>query len=166
MSVVNFNTASVYAKALMMLNLPKQSLSRLVSEVITIADYDIKKIGTNVFNNTSLLKETKNFLNVLKNQNKLHLLKTISELLKKEFLLKNNIINVCVSSSKPLSNEEEEELKTKLQDHFKKEILLDKSIDPSLLEGFTLSFDSYFIDFSNKAKISKIKSCILRHKEI
>lgn len=161
MSVVNFYTASVYAKAILMLENSQDEIKQSVSEIKTIASYDISKLTFSVFKKLPLSKITINFLQVLFSQNKQHLIKMVSEILQQKFLSQNNVNLVKISSAEPLSKETEEEIKNILQNCFKQEIILEQIINPKLIGGFTLLVNGYVADFSKLNQIVKIKSCIL-----
>jgi ATP synthase F1 delta subunit len=160
MNIANFQTASVYAKALITLNLPNEALERVISEILTIANYN--NVNLKIIEGIPLSIETKNFLKVVINQKKTKLLASIAHLLKIKFLEKNNITLVKVVSAKELSHQEEGDLTQQLKAQFKSEIMLEKEVDKTLISGFKLHFGAYLIDFSKKAKISKIKTCILK----
>jgi F0F1-type ATP synthase delta subunit len=161
MSAANFYTASVYAKAILMLDAPEKEIKNTVSEVIEIANHDISKLEFNFIANLPISKLTKNFLQVLFTQNKQSLIQIIGKVLKQKFLLQQNINLVKVCSFKSLTQNEQEEIKTILQNHFKQDVILEQEIDTKLIGGFTLLINDYLIDFSTLSKIVKIKSCIL-----
>jgi ATP synthase F1 delta subunit len=160
MSVANFQVASIYAKALMMLDLPKEVLERVVSEILTIAGYE--GVNHKILETMPLRTETKNFIKVLSEQKKMKLLPSIVTLLKMKFLEKNTIKLIKICTAKELTSQEEESLMQELKSQFKSEIMLEKEVDATLISGFKLFFDAYLLDFSKKAKISKIKACILK----
>ena len=162
MSSQDFYSASVYAKAILSLKLELEDMKKVISEIITIAEYDISSLNYKVFDQMPLSQITKNFIKVLFEQNKVTLLPQIAKFAKKSFLQNNKVTLVNVSSAKALSLNIENQIQSELQNYFKTDVILQKSIDKNLIDGFTLFFDSYFIDFSKKAKIQKIKSCILQ----
>jgi F0F1-type ATP synthase delta subunit len=162
MSVANFNTALAYAKALLMLKTSFDEGSQLVYELSSLSKHKISNLKLEVLTALPLLDVTKKFLKVLFSQNKVLLLPKISEILKNEFFKKHNIKIVQIVNAKELLIEEQNAITHELKNHFKTEVKLEYSLDVNLIDGFTISYDNYFIDFSTKAKIFKIKSCILK----
>jgi F0F1-type ATP synthase delta subunit len=162
MQVYNFQSVSAFVKAVMALNLPKEKLERMASEVLTISSFEHKKLKFEIIKNLPLLEETKKFMQIIFEQKKAKLLKGIAHFLKLHFLEKNNTKLVKITTAEALNSQEEEMMAKELKNQFNSEILIEKEVDKTLISGFKLNFGAYLLDFSKKAKISKIKTCILK----
>ena len=162
MSGSYFAVASIYANAVMKLGLSKEKLERVVFEMLEIAKHDVSVLKFESFVSMPLSEETKNILKIVFSQKKAKSLPFIALLLKMAFAESMGVVFVSVKSAKTVAESEKNEIKKELETFLKKEIVLETSIDESLIEGFSLSFGSYLLDFSKKAKISKIKACILK----
>jgi F-type H+-transporting ATPase subunit delta len=68
-----------------------------------------------------------------------------------------NILNVDVISSQPLVESETKELSDTLEDVLHKKIILNSSIDESLLAGYVLKFENKTIDASLKQRLEFLK---------
>lgn len=157
-----FQIACIYAKAIKKLGFELPIFERIKNEISLVSSHDIGKLELPDIQKLPLSKESLQILSLLFKQKKLFILKALSEQLTKEFLRLSNAISFKITSVSKISEQEITELKQNLKTFFKKEIFLEEALEPDLIGGFTLSFDSFLFDFSKKSKISKIKACILK----
>jgi F-type H+-transporting ATPase subunit delta len=157
-----FQIACIYAKAIQKLGFELPIFERIKNEISLVSSHDIEKLELPDIQKLPLSKESLQILSLLFKQKKLFILKALSEQLTKEFLRISNAISFKITSVSKISEQEITELKQNLKTFFKKEIFLEEALEPDLIGGFTLSFDSFLFDFSKKSKISKIKACILK----
>lgn len=163
MSAVSFQLASIYAQAVVKLELEEDAFTRLASEIHTISEFDISRLKPEIFQNMPLLLETQRIIAILHANKKLFILKDLVSFLEKELLKRRNSMFFTVKTFAKFASEEAEMLKQTLAKHFKKSIVINEVLNPSLVGGFSLHFESYQLDFSKKAKLSKIKACFLKH---
>lgn len=71
-------------------------------------------------------------------------------------------IEVLVTSAFPLTEEEKETIRGKLETKWKKKVHLIEALDPSLLGGFTLLVYNDLLDLSIKEKITKLKKQLFK----
>lgn len=154
--------AKIYAKAIAKVGLDKDKFLRLLSEIYTLKSFDVSKIDVGVIKSLPLLQETQTLLQILIKNKKLYIIKDLFLAIKKEFLQSNKITLVEIKSSKSLNMNEAESIKIHLETKLKKNVVVEQTVDESLIGGFTLLFDSLYLDFSKKAKILKIRTCFLR----
>ncbi len=79
---------------------------------------------------------------------------------KKLYYKKNNILEVSVVTASPLSERLERKLKDKLSATLGKKIIMQKSVDKSLIGGIIVRYDNSEIDSSVSGRLEKLKEQI------
>ena len=69
---------------------------------------------------------------------------------------KHNILSTQVTTATELSEESYEKIKAFIKETFGAEAEMDAKIDPNLIGGFILEYDTYRMDASVKAKLNSI----------
>jgi F-type H+-transporting ATPase subunit delta len=106
-------------------------------------------------------EKTLHFLETMAEENRLILLAPVVSLLQDLWLEKNGIEKVKVFSVVPLGRELEKKLTQKLEESLGKKIILEQSIDESLIAGIKIQRGSIFYDFSLQGNLKKLKAAIL-----
>ena len=158
----SFQIASVYTKAVLLLNLEESIFKTVVEEITTCSQFKMESLSLSQIQAIGFQKETKNVLRILFEQKKLFILPELARQLKIECIKISNSMVFRLSSATKIEENEIANLKKTLQEAFKKDIILEEKQEISLIGGFTLSFGSFLLDFSKKSQISKIKACILK----
>ena len=98
-----------------------------------------------------------NTLKLMAQDGKLNIL----ELILKQFILlyqeKHDIAEIEVTTVMPLSDEQEDLLKTKLANIFHKQIVLRYVINPQIIGGLMIKYGTNFIDNSVKHKLNALE---------
>ena len=71
---------------------------------------------------------------------------------------KHNIAEVDVESVLPLSSAQDAALKTNLKNFLKKDILINYHINPDIMGGLVVSYNSEMIDDSLKGKLNRLET--------
>jgi len=101
---------------------------------------------------------TNNFLNIILEKDREMLIEDISKHFIDLYNVHHGNINVSVSSAFKLDKNQINALTKKLEEISGKNILLDTTIDKSLLGGLTVRIDDTVIDGSVKYKLSQLKN--------
>lgn len=101
-----------------------------------------------------------NFLMVLVDKNRISLIDKISEVFSDIYNDTNGILEVIVTTSKPLNSTLREKLINKLEAISSKKIILNEKIDTSILGGIVLSYKNTQIDASVKSRIDNMRAQI------
>lgn len=167
-----------YSEALFQLAVEENCLNETYKELITISDIfkdnpDFLKVlsvpTVNVqdkFNLLSKVLESKisvlvyNFLMVLIDKNRISLIHKISDEFIDMYNDKNGILEVSVTTIKPMNATIKEKLIQKLESISSKKITLVEKIDSSILGGIVLSYKNTQIDASVKSKLDSMRAQI------
>lgn len=106
-------------------------------------------------------EKTIHFLETMAEENRLGLLDQVVSLLQDLWFEKNGIETVKVFSVVALGEELEKKLVQKLETALGKKIILEQSIDESLIAGIKIQRGSIFYDFSLQGNLKKLKAAIL-----
>ncbi len=79
---------------------------------------------------------------------------------KKIYYAKNNILEVKVTTSQPLSERLEEKLVAKLENILGKKIELKKEVDPSIIGGIIVKYDNTELDSSVRGRLDRLRGQI------
>ena len=162
MTANSFQIASIYAKAIIKLNLDASTFKQLCDEIDAVSKTQIFLLKEREIEKLPLSFYAKNLFIILTKSKKIFILKDLAKILNEHLLEIENAIEFEVATATAISLEEIESLKQSLFKKFNKKIIIKTTQDKSLLGGFTLKFSSFFADFSKKSKISQIKTCILK----
>jgi len=105
--------------------------------------------------------KTYRFLLTIIDENRLLYLDSILESLEELWFEKNGIEKLKVFSVIPLSETLEQELIQNLEKAFKKRIIIEKEIDPSLIAGIKIQKGLVYYDFSIEGNLKKLKQALL-----
>ncbi len=113
----------------------------------------IKSINTKI----SFSRKTHNFLNSLIDQNRLSFLKIILEFMEDLWMEHKGVEKLKVFSVIKLNKELEKKLKHCLKKCFKRDIILQKEIDRSLIGGIKIQRGYIYYDFSIQGNLKRLK---------
>jgi len=105
--------------------------------------------------------KTYKFLLTILEENRLNYLDLMIQLLEDLWFEKNNIEKMKVYSAVALSAALEKKLIKKLEQAFKKTIVLEKEIDKTLIAGIKIQRGLVFYDFSIEGNLRKLKEALL-----
>ncbi len=100
------------------------------------------------------------FFGVITEKGRAHYISAICDEYKKLYYKKNNILDVKVVTTEPLSDRLRDKLLKKLEDTFKKQIIMQESVDKSIIGGIIVKFDNSEIDSSIRGRLDKLRSSI------
>lgn len=123
-----------------------------------------KEILETIFKKAKLHSKTYNFLSTTIEENRLGHLEEIIDLLEELWLEENNTQNLKVYSAVALSKELEKKLIRKLEQSFGKKVVLEQTIDKSLIAGLKIQQGSVFYDFSIAGNLRKLKEALVEEK--
>lgn len=106
-------------------------------------------------------KEVKDFLKLLVTKDRISsLLKMIRDFEELYYEYKN-IVLVKVTSAEALIEEEKEKLLTHLKELFRKEVIIEEMVDPSILGGLLIEAQDKVIDATVKGSLEKVRHSLL-----
>ncbi len=106
-------------------------------------------------------EKTVNFLLSLVDANRVIVLDDIIYLLEELWFEANGIEKLKVFTAVALTTKLEKKLIESLETSFKKKIIIDTEIDPSLIAGLKVQRGSVFYDFSVNGNLKKLKDALL-----
>lgn len=101
-----------------------------------------------------LNQEERNFLNILKEQNRLMVLPEISDLYEQFLLNQSKKCLVSIESAQELKSNELEALQATLSKKIGRDVLLKTSVNPELIAGVRIEYDGQVIDQTMKGRIA------------
>jgi len=105
-------------------------------------------------------EQTLNFLNILLDEGRFNIFKTIYELFKIEVDSIKNKQRVYVTSAIELDENQKENLRNKLAQKMQKDILLNYEENKDILGGLLIKFEDKIIDLSLKTKFDNLRKNI------
>ena len=120
-----------------------------------------KEILDTLHQKVKLNQKTYRFLWTILEQNRLMVLDSIIMMLEDLWFEKNKIEKLKVYSAVHLGPEQEKKLIKKLETAFKKRIVIEKEVDPSLLAGIKVQRGHVFYDFSIEGNLEKLKETLV-----
>lgn len=179
----NFELVSKrWAKALMELaqensNISKEDILDDLREISSTIDSSEEL--SNVINNPSVSVEEKqivlcklfqnnimpivyNFLFVLNLRKRVNIISEIADEFQKELEQIRNITHVGVTSAIDLSEERKNDIKNKLSDKLKKDVVVDWTVDNEIIAGLVLNINETIVDNSIKHKLEDLSKNIMR----
>ena len=106
-------------------------------------------------------KKTFQFLRTLLEENRLIVLDSIIMILEDLWFEKNGIEKLKVFSAVPLGPVQENKLIKNLEAAFKKRIVIEKQVDPSMIAGLKIQRGHVFYDFSIEGNLKKLKETLV-----
>ncbi len=120
-----------------------------------------KEILDTLHQKVKLNQKTYQFLWTILEQNRLMVLDSIIMMLEDLWFEKNKIEKLKVYSAVHLGPEQEKKLIKKLETAFKKRIVIEKEVAPSLLAGIKVQRGHVFYDFSIEGNLKKLKETLV-----
>ena len=120
-----------------------------------------KKTFINIFKG-HIDEELLSFLLILIEKERIMYLKEKVDQLEKIDLERKNTFKGIVKTTVPLTEEEYNTLKTKLEKKYNKHIILEQIIDPEILGGIYLRINNDVIDDTVKSKLDELRNLMLR----
>jgi F-type H+-transporting ATPase subunit delta len=120
-----------------------------------------KEILDTLHQKIKLNKKTYQFLRTILEQNRLMVLDSIILMLEDLWFEKNGIEKLKVYSAVPLGPKQEKELIKNLETAFKKLIVIEKEVDPSMIAGLKIQRGHVFYDFSIEGNLKKLKETLV-----
>lgn len=120
-----------------------------------------KEILDTLRQKVKLNQKTYQFLWTILEQNRLMVLDSIIMMLEDLWFEKNKIEKLKVYSAVHLGPEQEKKLIKKLETAFKKRIVIEKEVAPSLLAGIKVQRGHVFYDFSIEGNLEKLKETLV-----
>jgi len=105
--------------------------------------------------------KTHQFLRTILEQNRLMALDSIILILEDLWFEKNGIEKLKVFSAIPLGPAQENKLIKNLEAAFKKRIVIEKAVDPSMIAGLKIQKGHVFYDFSIEGNLKKLKETLV-----
>jgi len=105
-----------------------------------------------------LTNETLRCLDIVVSNNRTKNIEAILEGFREVYLKKHNIISVQVNTVKALSTAQDKKLREKLEKKLNSKVLLKYKIDPTVLGGLVICYQSNMIDDSIQGKLNKLSS--------
>lgn len=141
------------------LSLTSELYDTLCNPVISINDKE-DLIGCIFANDTD--ETIRNFLKLLVKENRFNLIYEIIKIYDNMLDKINNISKVEVLSAIELDDNLKEQIKNKLGEILKKEIIVNYNIDKSIMAGLVYKMGDNIFDTSLKGKLDKFKKAILK----
>lgn len=174
--------AKRWAKALMELACEEENFSKedILDDLREIA----KTIASseelsNVINNPSISTEEKqivlcklfqtnimpivyNFLFVLNLRKRVGIISEIAKEFEKELEIIKNVARVNITSAIELSDERKEDIKTKIAEKLKKDVVIDWGVDSDIIAGLIFNIDNNILDNSVRNKLEDLSKEIIK----
>ncbi len=130
-------------------------------ETLLFSKSQKKEVLDSLHEKIKFKKKTYRFLLTVMEENRLIYLDAILRLLEELWFEKSGIEKMKVYSAVPLGSALEKELVKKLEQAFKKTIVLEKEIDSSLIAGIKIQRGLVYYDFSIEGNLKKLKEALL-----
>lgn len=105
-----------------------------------------------------LHSEVLNCLEIVAQNNRFSEYKLILEIFRQIYFEKHNIAQVDVETVMPLTETQDKNLKTNLKNFLKKDVLINYHINPDIMGGLVVSYNSEMIDDSLKGKLNRLET--------
>lgn len=120
-----------------------------------------QQVITMIFADSKFLPEVERFITLLLNNNRLNLVPAVIEYMQSEMNVLHNIMPLTLFSAAILSKKKVEEMRLKLCDYFKKDIILEYLHEPKLLGGIKIEGSSLYFDASVENLLNKLQRELL-----
>lgn len=174
--------AKRWAKALMDLAQEDENISKedILDDLREIAQtIDSSEELSEVINNPSISVEEKqivlrklfqnsimpivyNFLYVLNLRKRVNIISSIAEEFCKELEKINNVTHVGVTSAIDLADSRKDDIKHKISEKLKKNVVIDWGVDSDIIAGLVLNIDETIVDNSIRHKLDNISNSIIK----
>ena len=105
-------------------------------------------------------KDFTTFLEILLENKKIYYIDSIAELFHEMVLADDEILIATVETAYPLSGEQKDKLSKKLQKEHSKKIMIEESVNKSLIAGIKIHVNNQVIDHSIKFRINAMREQI------
>lgn len=109
----------------------------------------------------SLRKEMLNFLKLLLQNQKIHLLSGVREEFQALWESQQGLLSIRVTTAVALNPQEKEALRLKLVANMKKEVRLEETVDPEILGGAILQIGDRIVDGSLRTKLLQMRESMV-----
>ena len=174
--------AKRWAKALMDLAQEDENISKedILDDLNEISDtIDTSEELNEVINNPAISVEEKqivlcklfqnsimpiayNFLFVLNLRKRVNITSSVAEEFRKELERINNIAHVGVTSAIDLANNRKDDIKHKISEKLRKEVVVDWDVDSDIIAGLVLNIDETIVDNSIRHKLENLSNSIIK----
>lgn len=128
-------------------------LTQLLSAPLITSD-EKKSVCKKIFDDNGLVFD---FLCLLCDKGRAGNFTEIVDVFNQSFNAHNNIVDVTVTTSIPLTDELRKKLTSKLEAELKKTIVLKEKTDPSIIDGIVVEYNNKRIDSSVRSRLSSMK---------
>lgn len=108
----------------------------------------------------NLNPKNRNFLNYLIEENRMTFLDQIIDYLEEFWFLKKGVEKLTVFSTILLDDRQQKELVRQLERSFKKKVIIENRIDPSVIGGIKIQKGSTYYDFSIEGNLKKLREML------
>ena len=103
-----------------------------------------------------------NFLFVLNLRKRVNIISSIAEEFRKELERINNITHVGVTSAIDLADSRKDDIKHKISEKLRKEVVVDWDVDSDIIAGLVLNIDETIVDNSIRHKLENLSNSIIK----
>ena len=174
--------AKRWAKALMELANENQGISKEdILDDLKEVDENIKASAelSNAINNPSISVEEKqiilcklfqnnlmpivyNFLIALNLKKRVHIIGEIAQEFQKELEKQNNVVRVNVTSAIDLNDDRKNDIRNRIADKLKKDVIIDWTVDNSIIAGLVFNINETIIGNSIRHKLDNLSKKIMK----
>lgn len=174
--------AKRWAKALMELANENQGISKEdILDDLKEVDENIKASAelSNAINNPSISVEEKqiilcklfqnnlmpivyNFLIALNLKKRVNIIGEIAQEFQKELEKQNNVVRVNVTSAIDLNDDRKNDIRNRIADKLKKDVIIDWTVDNSIIAGLVFNINETIIDNSIRHKLDNLSKKIMK----
>ena len=174
--------ATRWAKALMELANENQGISKEdILDDLKEVDENIKASAelSNAINNPSISVEEKqiilcklfqnnlmpivyNFLIALNLKKRVNIIGEIAQEFQKELEKQNNVVRVNVTSAIDLNDDRKNDIRNRIADKLKKDVIIDWTVDNSIIAGLVFNINETIIDNSIRHKLDNLSKKIMK----
>ena len=174
--------AKRWAKALMELANENQGISKEdILDDLKEVDENIQASAelSNVINNPSISVEEKqiilcklfqnnlmpivyNFLIALNLKKRVNIIGEIAQEFQKELEKQNNVVRVNVTSAIDLNDDRKNDIRNRIADKLKKDVIIDWTVDNSIIAGLVFNINETIIDNSIRHKLDNLSKKIMK----
>ena len=174
--------AKRWAKALMELANENQGISKEdILDDLKEVDENIQACAelSNVINNPSISVEEKqiilcklfqnnlmpivyNFLIALNLKKRVNIIGEIAQEFQKELEKQNNVVRVNVTSAIDLNDDRKNDIRNRIADKLKKDVIIDWTVDNSIIAGLVFNINETIIDNSIRHKLDNLSKKIMK----
>ena len=105
-------------------------------------------------------KDFTKFLEILLENKKIYYVDSVAEIFHEMVLAENQILTATVETAYPLSGEQKDKLSKKLQKQHSKKIMIEESVNKSLIAGIKIHVNNQVIDHSIKFRVNAMREQI------